>query len=70
MLTDVVVRAKNRLRSAYRRRAICYPGHSFASQAQGLPALPAWMRQPIEALGIELASIEELRGELEEATGP
>ncbi len=67
MLTDDVVRAKNRLRSAYRRRAIRYPGHDLAAQAKGLVELPVWMRQSIEALGIELASIEELRGEIEEA---
>ncbi|MCH7665892.1 MAG: IS110 family transposase [Acidobacteria bacterium] len=44
-----------------------YPGHGLAAQAQALPELPAWMRQTVEALGIELASIEELRGEIEQA---
>ncbi len=67
MLTNDVVRAKNRLRSAYRRRAMHYPGHDLLAQAEGLVALPIWMRQSIEALGIELASIEELRGEIEAA---
>lgn len=67
MLTEDVVRTKNRLRSAYRRRAIRYPGHGLMAQAKAIPELPEWMRQPVEALGIELASIEELRGEIEEA---
>ena len=67
MLTDDVVRAKNRLRSAYRRRAVSYPGHGLAAQSEALPELPAWMRQSVEALGIELATIEELRGGIEEA---
>ncbi len=67
MLTEDAGRAKNRLRSAYRRRAVGYPGHGLAAQSEALPELPAWMRQSVEALGIELASIEELRGEIEEA---
>ncbi len=66
-LTVDSTRAKNRLRSAYRRRAIPYPGHDLSAQAEALAELPAWMRQSVEALGIELASIEELRGEIEEA---
>lgn len=37
------------------------------AMADALPELPAWMCQSVEALGIELASIEELRGEIEEA---
>ena len=66
-LTEDSSRAKNRLRSAYRRRAVRYPGHDLAAQAEALPELPAWVRQSVEALGIELASIEELRGEIEVA---
>ena len=57
-LTVDSTRAKNRLRSAYRRRAIPYPGHDLSAQAEALAELPAWMRQSVEVLGIELALIE------------
>ncbi len=44
-----------------------YPGHGLAAQSEALPDLPGWMRQSVEALGIELASIEQLRGGIEKA---
>ncbi len=67
MLTVDSGRVKNRLRSAFRRRAVGYPGHGLAAQSGAIPELPAWMRQSVEALGIELAAIEELRGGIEKA---
>jgi len=66
MLTDDVIRVKNRMRSMYRRRATPFPGYSLEAQSKGMATLPRWMQQPVEVLGIELASIEELRGEIEE----
>ncbi len=66
-LTEDAGRVKNRLRSAYRRRAVCYPGHDLAARAEVGPELPAWMHQSVRALGLELAAIEELRGEIERA---
>ena len=66
-LTEDSTRAKNRLRSAYRRRAVPYSGHDLVAQAEVAPELPAWMRESVEALGSELAAIEELRGAIETA---
>lgn len=70
LLTRDVVRAKNRLRSRFRRRGISCTGaeiYRAESRREKLRLLPAAMRSAVELLGAELEMATELRAQAEEA---
>jgi len=70
LLTRDVVRAKNRLRSRFRRRGVRCSGeevYSFERRKRRLAELPAAMLPAVELLGLELDSLEALKAETEKA---
>lgn len=70
LLTRDVVRAKNRLRSRFRRRGIACSGPEIyqpESRREKLRLLPAAVRPAVELLGAELEMAAQLRAQAEKA---
>ena len=70
LLTRDVARAKNRLKSRFRRRGVRCSGdevYGFDGRQRRLAELPATMRPAVELLGVQLDCLEALKAEAEKA---
>jgi transposase len=70
LLTLDLARAKNRLKSSFRRRGVRCEGTAVfgaEGRAQRLRQLPAALRGAVELLGVQLDCLEELKSEAESA---
>lgn len=70
LLTRDLARAKNRLKSRFRRRGVRCTGeevYSFEGRRRRLRELPAAMRPAVELLGVSLDCLAELKEEAETA---
>ena len=70
LLTLDLARAKNRLKSSFRRRGVRCEGtgvYGAEGRSKKLRELPAALRGAVELLGVELDCLEELKGEAESA---